>query len=400
MNDNKIKSLNAQIDAIENKMKDAKTADEFTAWKTEREKMTAELKELEANKPSIKPTKTSPSDVLDTKILNSFELSSVNPDPNVDCCKIYNAAVDMTSGTADVDAKLFSRPSVDWIDNDITLMPLVQTFSSNVLDINLRQEDTAARQDHVDTVAEAGALPSSSYGVKESTERMKYLGGMYRTTQQLDLDAQKDYFRTYIRARFDYDIRKEIEQQAFFGQGKNTTAHPHDLKGFFTKASGAKLDESSDLGVTKASGDTNSDVVQKVLDKMPNAAANMASTSEAGVNPDVITMNRKTWARFQIAKDNDGRYLLDRFIPAPAAEGTMNLWGMRLVLSERIADNDYFMFASSMLEFHTFNGGAIKYDVGQTGTDFQTLQNHVRGYLWAFSHEFRPNAVKRGIVDA
>ena len=399
MENNELKSLNAQLGVIENKMTEATDADGFVRWQTEAEKVKAKISALEDAKPAIQPKKQTSSEVMQKRVENSFKLDKNNPDPNMDCCRIFNQAVDMGTSDADVDAKLFARPTVDWLDDSITLMPTIPTFSLNTLQINLRQEDSTAKQTHITNVSEKGTLGQSSYGVKETSEEMKYLGSTYRTTLQLQTDAQKDYFRNYIRARFDYDIREHIENQVFFGRGK-ASAHAGEMKGFFTKASGAKIDEASDLSYTKPANATNSQIVGAILDRIPAAAADIASVSKAGVNPDTITMNRKTWARFQVAKDGEGRYLLDNFLPAPRAEGTMNLWGMRLVLSERIADNDYFMYASRMLEFHTFNGGTIKYDTGLTDDDFNTLQTHVRGYMWGFAHEFRANAVKRGVLDA
>ena len=399
MENNQIKSLKAQLEVIEKKMTDATDADAFVRWQTEAENVREKINKSVDNKPAIRPATVTNAELMKQRVENSFKLDKENPDPNLDCCKIFNQAVDMTTADADVDAKVFSRPTVDWIDNAITLMPTIPTFSLNALQINLRQEDLTQKQTHILNVSEKGSLGQSSYGVKETTENMKYLGSTYRTTLQLQTDAQKDYFRNYIRARFDYDIRSYIENQVFFGRGK-ATAHAGEMKGFFTKASGAKIDEASDLAYTKPANATNSQIVNAILDRIPAAAADIASTSKAGVNPDTIAMNRKTWARFQVARDGDNRFLLDRFLPAPRAEGTMNLWGMRLVLSERIADNDYFIYASRMLEFHAFNGGTIKYDTGMTGDDFTTLQTHVRGYMWGFAHEFRANAVKRGILDA
>ncbi|WP_282076313.1 phage major capsid protein [Epibacterium ulvae] len=193
-----------------------------------------------------------------------------------------------------------------------SLIPAGQT-SSDV--IQRTEEDTFVNG--ADMVAEGAAKPESTITFKRGQIAIEKIAHWMRASSEVLSDAPM--MRSYIDNRLTYGVNFKEERQLLNGNGTSP-----QLDGLLNTGNYVAYDNTFISGVTPANG------VDDI--RIAKEQVNGSYLTATGV-----IMNYKDWARFELMKDGDGKYL-----HASVTGGmTPRLWGLRVVPSHSMTEGKF-----------------------------------------------------------
>lgn len=188
------------------------------------------------------------------------------------------------------------------------------TTNSNM--VRYLKETTATNA--ADTVAEEGAKPESTLILDEVDEPVRKIATLLPVTDEMLEDYEQT--RSYIDGRLGFFVRLAEDDQLLNGTGVAP-----DLTGILNR---------SGLQAAQAlATDTRPDAVYKQITNI---------RTNAFVEPDGLVIHPSDWQDFRLAKDANNQYYAGGPFYGPYGNGgsageNPNLWGLRVVVTTRIA---------------------------------------------------------------
>lgn len=248
------------------------------------------------------------------------------------------------------------------------LMPNGQT-NSNM--IRYLKEVTATNA--ADTVAEEGQKPESTLVLDEVDEPVRKIATIMRVTDEMLEDYAQT--RSYIDGRLGFFVRLAEDDQLLNGSGVAP-----DLTGILNRAG---LQAAQALGA-----DTRPDAVYKQITNI---------RTNAFVEPDGLVIHPSDWQDFRLAKDANNQYYAGGPFYGPYGNGgsageNPNLWGLRVVVTTRIAAGTALVgaFASSAQVFR--KGGLTLDATNSHSDDFAYNRTAIRAEERVALAVYRPGA--------
>ena len=215
-------------------------------------------------------------------------------------------------------------------------------------------------------VAEGGTKPESDIKLDLVTTTAKVIAHWMKASKQVLSDVSQ--LRSMIDERLLYGLRLKKEDQVLNGDGTG-----QNLLGIIAQATAYALPS----GITAPSG------TSKLID-MLRIAQLQAVLAEYPATGHVL--NPIDWAKIELAKDGDGRYLIGN------PQGTLSptLWGLPVVATQAIAV-DKFLTGAFKQGAQYFDRWQARIEVGYVNDDFiknlVTILGEERGALAVYRPE-------------
>lgn len=224
------------------------------------------------------------------------------------------------------------------------LMPNGTTNSNTV---RYLKETTATNA--ADTVAEEGEKPESTLVLAEVDESVRKIATLLKVTDEMLEDYAQT--RSYIDGRLGFFVRLAEDDQLLNGSGT-----PPDLTGI--------LNRSGKQTAQALGADTRPDAVYK---QITNIRAN------AFVEPDGLVIHPTDWQDFRLAKDGNQQYYAGGPFYGPYGNGNAageapNLWGLRVIVTSRIAAGTALVGAFATCA-QVFRKGGLRLDATNSHDD-------------------------------
>jgi HK97 family phage major capsid protein len=196
-------------------------------------------------------------------------------------------------------------------------------------------------------VAEAGAKPESTITFTQVDELVQKVATFIPVSDEMLEDVAQ--IRSYLDNRLALFVRHEEENQLLNGSGT-----PPALRGILNRV-GIQTGTRSALGVIAGEVALSTTIGGAVAAAISNIQVN------ALVDPDAIVMHPTNWLAFRTTKDANGQYQGGGPFYGPYGVGdvemTPNPWGLRLVVTSRIAANTALVGAFGTMAQVFYRGG-------------------------------------------
>lgn len=163
-------------------------------------------------------------------------------------------------------------------------------------------------------VLEAGEKPESAVEFTLVQAPVQVIAHYIPVTKQLIADTPA--LAAYIDGRMEDGLRQKTEDEILNGTG----IAPR-LKGFLSAGNYTAH------GLSQGSGETNLDLIRKCAQ----------AVRVSGFNPNVVILNPSDYDAITATKATDGHYLMVN----PVAGGTVNIWGLTVLQSSKIAQGTF-----------------------------------------------------------
>lgn len=187
--------------------------------------------------------------------------------------------------------------------DQLTLLSVINQSPTSSPSIEYVRVDSYTRA--ADAVADSAAKPEAALVTSLQTATVRTHAVTIPVTEQMLQDAAAVI--NEVNAHLLWDLGKRLEEQILYGAGSG-----QDFSGFFNDAgvlSGALRAQSGD----------------SLIDKIRRG---MTDVKRSGFNPTAAVLDPLDFEQIALTKGTDDHYLAQVF---PTADGTMRVWGLRLV---------------------------------------------------------------------
>ena len=207
--------------------------------------------------------------------------------------------------------------------------------------------------------AEEGAKPESTITFTQVDEPVRKVATFLPVSDEMLEDVAQ--IRSYLDSRLRLFVEHAEEDQLLNGSG---TAP--NVRGLLNRV-GIQTGTRAALGTSTGEGAGASTIANAVAAAIANVQIN------ALVDPDALVIHPTNWLAFRVAKDANGQYYGGGPFYAPYGNGDLNMtpnpWGLRLVVTSRIAANTALVGAFGTMA-QVFYRGGLTVEASNSHADF------------------------------
>lgn len=320
--DKKNRDLAELIDTLKGKMV---TGEDLTDIKTRIDEQKAENEKIYDLLDKVEKKQqiagTVPSSSIGDMMLKSGAFDGVDKDSKgtwshiIEAKDITNAGNTQASPNRNVLVPETVAPFLNPIDQPLMVRSLIPAGQTSSDVINRTEEDTFTN--NAGMVAEGAAKPESDITFKRGTIPIEKVAHWIKASSEVLSDAAM--LRSYIDMRLAYGLNFKEEEQLLNGNGTSP-----NLDGLLNTGNFVAYSNTTVPGVTPV------DAVDDI--RVAKEQVNASFITATGV-----ILNYLDWAKIELLKDGDGRYLHSSITSGTAPR----LWGMRVVPSHSMSAGNF-----------------------------------------------------------